>query len=101
MKKTNIFSSVLLIFSAIAFSAHAAQDYNSSRSNKSNGVDVPDITDTLLRDASAEASLVTKTMIQNDMRDGYSGDYVVTVDVRVTLQRDNKQDPVIRSIKKR
>ena len=101
-KLFSIFVTVLILTTNTAF---AAQDHNSSRSNKSSGISAPEDTDTLLREASTDASTVAKSMISADQRNGYNGDYIVTVDVRVTIERyipgTGDRPPVIKEIKKR
>ena len=81
------FSIITFLFLFFISTAQAAQDYNSSRSNKSSGVSAPGDTDTLLKEASAEASSIAKNMIAVDQKDGYEGDYTVSVDVSVSIQR--------------
>ena len=77
-----------IILSGMLFgSAQAATDHNSSRSNKTSSVAAPDVTDEMLRKAQQDASIVSKSMIAVDQSDGYSGDYEITVDVRVTIER--------------
>ena len=67
--------------------AQAAQDYNSSRSNRTVGMSVGGETDKLLREASSEASAVAGSMIAIDQKDGYTGEYEVTVNVSVSIKR--------------
>ncbi len=80
-----LLSSLLLLFSVT--NAGAAQDYNSSRSNKSAAIVVPDETEELLRLAAEDAVSVMRTMQAQDGRDGYRGDYHINVEVKVTLER--------------
>lgn len=65
----------------------SSQDHNSSRSNKTNTVAAPNEVETLLDQTRADASAVAKTMIAADLRDGYAGDYEITVNVAVSIKR--------------
>ena len=51
---------------------------------------MPDDTNTLLKEVSADVSSVIKNMLAADQRDGYEGEYTVTVDVNLTLVRARK-----------
>jgi len=77
----------IIVYAMIIGSSQAATDYNSSRSNKADTVTAPNVTNELLRKAQQDASMVSKSMIEVDQRDGYTGDYDITVDVRVTIKR--------------
>lgn len=67
--------------------ANAAQDYNSSRSNNSSAIAAPDEVDNLLELTRTEASAVARSMVAADQRDGYSGEYTVTDEVSVSIER--------------
>ena len=91
MKSLLSVKTILFIFFFAINTAHAARDYNSSRSNIADSISAPDATDTLLKEASSEASVVTQSMIGVDQRDGYKGDYVITVDVDVSIVRARRE----------
>lgn len=80
-------SIIACLFLFLINTAQAAQDYNSSRSNKSSGITAPDDTDTLLKETSAEALAVAKSMIALDQKDGFEGQYTISVDVHVNIER--------------
>jgi hypothetical protein len=67
--------------------AHTAQDHNSTRSNKTASAAAPNEIENLLDQSRADASAVAKTMVASDLRDGYSGDYEITVNVSVSIKR--------------
>ena len=70
--------------------AQAAQDHNSSRSNKTASAMAPDETEKLLKLSKDGAIEMTKAMIALDQQDGYTGEYEVTVKVGVSINRVNK-----------
>ena len=75
--------------------AYAATDYNSSRSNTEGVADIPDETEILLEEAKKEALPVFNSMLTADQRrDGYEGEYKVTVKVKVKLERASKREVV-------
>ena len=76
-----------LLFGLSIQAAHTAQDHNSSRSNKTSSVAAPNEIENLLDLTRADASAMAKTMVGSDQRDGYSGDYEVTVNVSVSIKR--------------
>ncbi len=78
--------SILILILSVS-TVGAAQDYNSSRSNTTAAIDVPDETEKLLRLAVEDATGVMRTMHLQDNRDGYQGDYQIKVEVQVTLER--------------
>ena len=77
----------IMLSGALLHSVQAATDHNSSRSNKTSSVAAPDVTDEMLRKAQQDASIISKSMLQVDQSDGYQGDYEITVDVRVSIER--------------
>jgi uncharacterized membrane protein YebE (DUF533 family) len=77
----------LLLLGLPAGAVLSAQDYNSSRSNKTASAAAPSEVENLLDQARAEASTVAKTMIAADQRDGYAGDYEIAVNVSVSIKR--------------
>lgn len=79
----------LFIITSLFFvnTLYAATDYNSSRSNKSLSAFVEDDTTTLIQKLSADASAVSKSMLAVDQRDKFDGEYLITVEVKVSLQR--------------
>ncbi|MFT4937718.1 MAG: hypothetical protein ACI88A_000736 [Paraglaciecola sp.] len=82
------FKALLILVSLFfANTLYAATDYNSSRSNRSTTNVVESETTTLIQKVSADALTVSKSMIAVDLRDGFEGEYLVTVEVRVSLQR--------------
>ena len=83
-KTTSLFT-VFIIFATTT--ALAAQDYNSSRSNRRGVSDVGGGADALLREASTDASKVVRAMVDADKATGFDGNYAITVDVKVTLER--------------
>lgn len=101
MKCHKTILSTTLFTLLLAGTAQAAQDYNSSRSNRSAGVDAPDEADTLLREASNDASSIARSMIASDMKDGYDGDYEITVEIAVSITRGGDRPPLIRNVMKR
>ena len=94
----------IILFGWFISSSQAATDYNSSRSNKSLGAFVPDTTDELLKKVQLDASIVSKSMIEADLSDGYSGEYDITVDVHVRIERRPAPSDgrvIIRDVRKR
>ena len=87
MKSLRLASIIACLFLLLGNTVQAAQDYNSSRSNRQGVSDVGDGADTLLKEASADASSVVKSMIAVDQKDGYTGEYDITVDVRISIER--------------
>lgn len=76
----------------LANMAFAAQDHNSSRSNKTSSINAPEETEILLKEAKEEALAVTKAMLDVDQKkDRYDGDYVISVDVKVTVERVKRE----------
>ena len=84
LKSTSI---IACLFLFVINTAQAATDYNSSRSNKSLSANILNDTEGLLKTTGADASAVASTMIAVDQKDGYTGEYNVTVDVRVSIER--------------
>ena len=78
---------VILVSLLFVNTLYAATDYNSSRSNKSLSAAVVNDTTTLIKKVGADASAVSKSMIAVDQREGFDGEYLITVEVRVSLQR--------------
>jgi hypothetical protein len=76
-----------LLFGLSMQAAHTAQDHNSTRSNKTASAAAPNEIENLLDLSRADASAVAKTMVASDQRDGYSGDYEITVNVSVSIKR--------------
>lgn len=75
--------------------AHAAQDYNSSRSNNSSSIaEAPDEVDKMLELSKADALSVAHKMIEIDKREGYSGAYEIKVNVSVSVERAPKNQGV-------
>lgn len=94
MKKfsaASLFATITLLLSTTVM---AATDYNSSRSNKQGVNNLGDGVDSLLRESTKAASLVARSMVAADNVDGYTGEYVVTVDVRVSIERDDAEKEV-------
>ncbi|MFT6734964.1 MAG: hypothetical protein ACJAS9_003166 [Polaribacter sp.] len=70
--------------------AYAATDHNSSRSNKTSHTPASEVsneTEDMLKDVSSNASSIARQMIRIDQKDGYTGEYEVTVDVGVSIKR--------------
>jgi len=80
-------SAAALLFILPLQGVMSAQDHNSTRSNKTASVAAPNEIENLLDLARADASAVAKTMVAADARDGYSGDYEITVNVAVSIKR--------------
>ncbi|MBT9487519.1 MAG: hypothetical protein IV093_08425 [Rubrivivax sp.] len=80
-------SAAALLFVLPLQGVMSAQDHNSSRSNKTNTASAPNEIENLLDLSRADASAVAKTMIAADTRDGYNGDYEITVNVAVSIKR--------------
>ena len=78
---------VLVLFGLPMQPALSVQDHNSSRSNKTASAAAPSEVETLLDQTRADASTVAKAMIAADLRDGYAGDYEITVNVSVSIKR--------------
>ncbi len=67
--------------------AQAAQDHNSSRSNKTGSIAAPNETEILLELTKSDALAVAKTMIAVDQQDGFTGEYEITVNTHVSIKR--------------
>ncbi len=80
-------SALALLFMLPLQSALSVQDHNSSRSNKTASAAAPSEVENLLDLARADASAVAKAMIAAEGRDGYNGDYEITVNVAVSIKR--------------
>lgn len=81
------FAAALLLIGLPVGVVQSSQDHNSSRSNKTNTAAAPNEVETLLDLTRADASSVAKAMIGADLRDGYTGDYEITVNVSVSIKR--------------
>lgn len=83
----------LILFISTSNIATAAQDHNASRSNTSTGsVTAGDTTLTLLNQTKQDAYAVAKKMLAVDQRDGYKGEYQITVNMGVSIKRiDNRE----------
>lgn len=81
------FTAALLLLGLPTGAVLSAQDHNSTRSNKTASAAAPNEVENLLDQTRAEASTVAKAMIGADQRDGYAGDYEITVSVAVSIKR--------------
>ena len=72
---------------AVSLTVQSAQDHNSSRSNKTASATAPSDVEKMLELSRADALEVAKAMIAADQRDGYAGDYEITVTVGVSVAR--------------
>lgn len=79
--------SLLLLLLLFTHTLYAATDYNSSRSNKSEDSGAIDNASTLIKTVSADALAVSRKLIEIDKRDGFEGEYLVTVEMSIKLQR--------------
>lgn len=79
----------LLMLASLFFvnTLYAATDHNSSRSNKTSSSQAPKETKVLIKNVSANALAVSKRMIEVDQSDNFDGEYLITVEMRVSLQR--------------
>ena len=94
MKSFKAVCSIIFLSSMAINTAQAATDYNSSRANRAENTGVVEVTDGLLRESNSGALTVTKSMIAVDQKDGYDGEYNVTVKVSVSIERTPKgRDP--------
>ena len=87
LKTVSMITGLLLL---LINTAHAATDHNSSRSNKTSHTPASEVTNEtegMLREVSSDATSIARQMIRIDKKDGYTGDYEVTVDVGVSIKR--------------
>ena len=90
MKSLKITSIITFLFVCMISAAQAATDHNSSRSNKTShtpAAAVDQETDSMISEVSRDASSIASHMIAIDQKDGYTGEYEVTVDVGVSIKR--------------
>lgn len=87
LTKVRMAATAALLFVMPLQGVMSAQDHNSTRSNKTASAAAPNEVENLLDQTRADASAVAKSMIAADGRDGYTGDYEVTVSVAVSIKR--------------
>lgn len=91
MFKKYFYISGLLLLVAPSF---AINDFNSSRSNREKGTLALSTAEKMLREAGDDAYQVAKTMLDIDQKnEKYNGDYEIKVEVKVSIQRVEKNNP--------